>query len=94
MASFRQIAGAARALLPTAEQRCSKYLNNGLERDHGHLKQRLRPRRGFKQCASADILTRGHALVQNLRHGFSALTAPVPRPRRLAAAWLQLARTS
>jgi IS6 family transposase len=66
---------ALRALLPTAEHRCSKYLNNGLERDHGHLKQRLRPMRGFKQCASADILTRGHALVQNLRNGFSSLTA-------------------
>ena len=49
--------------------------------------------RGFKQRASADILTRGHALVQNLRNGFSSLTPQVPRPRRLAAAWLQLART-
>jgi transposase-like protein len=84
---------ALRALLPTAEHRCSKYLNNGLERDHGHLKQRLRPMRGFKQRASADILTRGHALVQNLRNGFSSLTAPVPRALRLATAWLQLART-
>jgi transposase-like protein len=84
---------ALRALLPTAEHRCSKYLNNGLERDHGHLKQRLRPMRGFKQCASADVLPRGHALVQNLQNGFCSLTAPVPRPLRLATAWLQLART-
>jgi transposase, IS6 family len=83
---------ALRALLPAAEHRCSKYLNNGLERDHGHLKQRLRPMRCFKQCASADSLTRGHALVRNLRNGFSSLTAQVPRPLRLAAAWLQLAR--
>jgi transposase, IS6 family len=84
---------ALRALLPTAEHRCSKYLNNGLERDHSHLKQRVHPMRGFKQLASADSLTRGHALVQNLRHGFSSLTTQVPRPLRLAAAWLQLART-
>ena len=35
-----------RALLPAAEHRSSKYLNNGLERDHGHLKQRLRLMRG------------------------------------------------
>ena len=81
-----------RALLPAAEHRTSKYLNNGLERDHGHLKQRLRPMRGFKQQASADVLTRGHALVQNLRNGSSSLTAHVPRPLRLATAWPQLAR--
>jgi transposase, IS6 family len=83
---------ALRALLPIAEHRSSKYLNNGLERDHGHLKQRLRPMRGFKQLASADILTRGHGLVQNLRDGFSSLTADVPRPLRLAKARPQLAR--
>ena len=83
---------ALRAVLPAAGHRCSKYLNNGLERDHGYLKQRLRPMRGFKQCASADILTRGHAVVQNLRNGFSSLTAQVPRPLRLAMAWPQLAR--
>jgi transposase, IS6 family len=83
---------ALRVLLPTAEHRTSKYLNNSLERDHGHLKQRLRPMRGFKQLASGDRLTRGHALVQNLRNGFSTLTERVPRPLRLAAAWPQLAR--
>ena len=77
--------------MPTAEHRCSKYLNNGLERDHGHLKQRLRPMRGFKQFASADVLTRGHALLQNLRNGFSVLTAPLRRPLRLATVWPRLA---
>jgi transposase-like protein len=83
---------ALRALLPTAEQRCSKYLNNGLERDHGHLKQRVRPMRGFKRLASADVFARGHALIQNLRHGYSILTTGVARPLRLAAAWPQLTR--
>ena len=68
------------------------YCDHAIERDHGHLKQRLRPMRGFKQLASADILTRGHALVQNLRNGFSSLTGDVPRPLRLATAWPQLAR--
>jgi transposase-like protein len=82
---------ALRTLLPTAEHRSSKYLNTGLERDHGHLKQRLRPMRGFKQLESADILARGHALIQNLRNGFSSLTADVPRALRLATAWPQLA---
>ena len=83
---------ALRTLLPDAEHRTSKYLNNGLERDHGHLKQRLRPMRGLKQLAAADGFTRGHALVQNLRHGFSSLTDRVPRPLRLATDWPQLAR--
>ena len=30
---------AVRAVLPGTEHRCLKYLNNGLERDHGHLKR-------------------------------------------------------
>ena len=81
-----------RVLLPDAVHRTSKYLNNGLERDHGHLKQRLRPMRGFKQPTAADGIARGHALVQNLRNGFSSLTDRVPRPLRLATAWPQLAR--
>ena len=83
---------ALREVLPRAEHRCSKYLNNALERDHGHLKQRLRPMRGFKHPASADTVVRGHALVQNLRNGFSTLTAPVERRLRLLTAWPQLAR--
>ena len=48
--------------------------------------------RGFKRAASADTLSRGHGLVQNLRNGFSALTAAVPCPLRLATAWPHLAR--
>jgi len=69
-----------------------KYLNNGIERDHGHLKQRLYPMRGFKQVASAEHVTRGHALIQNLRNGFSTLTTGVARPLRLMTAWSQLAQ--
>src|SRR5947207_4052023 len=77
---------ALRAVLTGAEHRSSKYLNNGLERDHGHVKQRLRPMRGFKRAASADTVSRGHGLVQNLRNGFFTLTCDVPRPARLATA--------
>ena len=83
---------ALRAVLPDAKHRTSKYLNNGLERDHGHLKQRLLPMRGVKQRASADRFCRGHARLQNLRNGFSSLTDRAPRPLRLATAWPQLAR--
>jgi transposase-like protein len=83
---------ALRVLLPEVEHRRSKYLNNGLERDHSHLKQRLYPMRGFKRGASADTLSRGHALIRNLRGGFSPLTAAVTPNLRLAAAWEQLTR--
>ncbi len=48
--------------------------------------------RGFKRLASADIFTRGHALIQNLRHGYSTLTTGVARPLRVAAAWPPLTR--
>jgi putative transposase len=81
---------ALRTLLPGVDHRCSKYLNNGLERDHQHLKQRLYPMRGFKQAASATIRARGHAFLQNLRNGCSMLTAAVPRQLRLMTAWAQL----
>jgi transposase-like protein len=83
---------ALRNVLPDAEHRCSKFLNNGLERDHGHLKQRVRPMRGFKQAASAQVLVRGHALAQNLRNGFSTLTEHISRPLCLLTAWAVLAQ--
>ncbi len=81
---------ALRKVLPTVEHRRSRYLNNGVERDHGHLKQRLYPMRGFKRPASADLLTRGHALIRNLRNGFSELTVRIAQPLRLATAWSRL----
>ncbi len=83
---------ALRVVLPQVEHRTSKYLNNGIERDHGHLKQRLYPMRGFKQATSADRVSRGHALIQNLRNGFSTLTAEISRSLRLMTAWSELAR--
>ncbi len=38
---------ALRTVLPHVVHRRSRYLNNGIERDHGQLKQRVRPMRGF-----------------------------------------------
>jgi transposase, IS6 family len=81
---------ALRAVLPGVEHRRSKDPNNGLERDHSHLKQRLYPMRGFKRGAAADTLARGHALIRNLRGGFSRLTKDVAPNLRLATAWPQL----
>ena len=81
---------ALRSVLPGVDHRRSKYLNNGLERDHSHLKQRLYSMRGFKRDTSADVLARGHALLRNLRGGFSSLTVNVPPHLRLATAWARL----
>ena len=82
---------ALRSVLSNVEHRRSRYLNHGLERDHGQLQQRLRSMRGFTSAASADRLVRGHGLIQNLRNGFSTLTQAVPRQLRLMTAWQQLA---
>jgi transposase, IS6 family len=83
---------ALRAVLPGVEHRRSKYLNNGLEREHSHLKQRRYPMRSVKRGLSADTLARGHALIRNLRGGFSSLTKYVAPTLRLAVAWPPLAQ--
>ena len=81
---------ALRAALPGVEHRSSHYLNNGLERDHQHLKGRVRPMRHFKRLARANTFCRGHALIRNLGRGFSRLTAHIPPRLRLASAWTVL----
>src|SRR5207245_3886448 len=43
--------------------RTGRYRTNGIERDHGFLKERLRPMRGLKSSSSAAVLVVGHALV-------------------------------
>jgi transposase-like protein len=78
-------------VLPHVEHRTSKFLNNRLERDHQHLKGRVRPMRRFKRAGTASTFCRGHALIRNLRQGFSPLTAAVPPRPRLATAWPLLA---
>jgi transposase, IS6 family len=82
---------ALRTLLPTVEHRCSKYLNNGLERDHQFLKGRVRPMRRFKSTATASTFCRGHALIRNLGRGFSGLAPGAAPHLRLATAWTALA---
>ncbi len=84
---------ALRAVLPLAEHRSSKYLNNGLERDHQHLKGRVRPMRRLKSVDSASTFCRGHALIRNLAHGYSSLAAEAAPRVRLATAWSALAAT-
>ncbi len=77
---------AVRTVLPKVEQRTSKYLNNGLERDHQHLKGRVRPMRRFKTTEGASNFCQGHALIRNLGRGHSSLTVGVAPRVRLATA--------
>ena len=90
---------ALRVVLPTVEHRTSKYLNNGLERDHQHLKQRLYPMRGFKQ-ASVGRSPRSRPRVhpkpaQRLLHAHRhSATAPAPHDRVVAADPGDLARAA
>ncbi len=82
---------ALHAVLPAVEHRSAKYLNNRLERDHQHLKGRVRPMRRFKTTASASTFCRGHTAIRNLARGFSELTATIAPRLWLATAWSGLA---
>ncbi|EIV92818.1 DDE-type integrase/transposase/recombinase, partial [Frankia sp. QA3] len=56
-------------LLPEACHADAARENNRIETDHGRWKARLRPMRGLKRPRSAQTVSAGHALVQNLRRG-------------------------
>jgi hypothetical protein len=56
-------------LAPAACHVTEQYGNNPIEADHGRLKSRLRPMRGLKQLRCAQIITAGHAFIQNIRRG-------------------------
>jgi transposase-like protein len=78
-------------LLPAAWHRTDRYANNWVEADHGRLKARLRPMRGFKRDRSVRVIIAGHGFVQNLRRGHYELAAEEPPNRRVAAAFHELA---
>jgi DDE domain len=73
------------AAVPGVLHRTGRYRTNGLERDHGFLKDRLRPMRGLKSVVSAAIFMSGHALMRNIRRGFYRIVESVPE--RLVFAW-------
>jgi len=58
------------ATRPPVAHETGKAVQQRIERDHQHLKGRLRPTRGFKTLAGARVLCRGHAFLRNLRGGF------------------------
>jgi len=61
------------AALPPVAHETGKAVQQRIERDHQHLKGRLRPTRGFKTLAGARVLCRGHAFLRNLRGGLHDL---------------------
>ncbi len=80
-------------LMPAAFHNTEQYANNRIEADHGRLKARLRPMRGLKRDHTARVIIRGHALMQNIRHGHYELGADVRPHQRIAAVFTELART-
>ena len=72
--------------LPPALHETGKLVQQRIERDHQHLKGRLRSTRGFKTLAGARVLCRRHAFLRNLRGGCYDLgrlvnaTGLVPQP--------------
>jgi IS6 family transposase len=71
------------AVLPDVLHETGKRPQQRIERDHQHLKGRVRGMRGFKTIAGARVLCRAHAFLRNLRGGFydleGALVAPALR---------------
>jgi transposase-like protein len=64
-------------LLP-ARHHVERHENNPIEADHSQLKHRLRPMRGLLTDRTAQVITAGHAFMQNLRHGHYGLAVDAP----------------
>ena len=77
-------------VVPGALHRTGRYRTNGIERDHGFLKERLRPMRGLKSQRSTAVFVVGHALVRNIWRGFYCI-AEAPKRLMLAWSWTRLA---
>ena len=61
---------ALEAVLPGTTHETGKQVQQRIERDHQHLKGRVRGMRGFKTLTGARVLCRAHAFLRNLRGGF------------------------
>jgi len=61
---------ALRTIVPEAEHITGKMEQQGIERDHQHLKGRTRSIRGFQQLGCARVVCEGHGFMRNLRDGF------------------------
>ena len=63
--------------LPPVAHETGKLPQQRIERDHQHLKGRLRPMRGFKTLTGARLICRAHAFLRNLRRHFFAFNEAV-----------------
>jgi len=88
---------ALEAALPPVAHEIGKAVQQRIERDHQHLKGRLRPLRGFKTLTGARVVCRAHAFLRNLRGGFYDLGRPVAaaqgQPPPVVQAWAALTGT-
>jgi IS6 family transposase len=75
---------------PGAWHHTEAYANNRLEGDHGRLKSRLRPMRGLTQLRCAQVITTGHAFIQNIRRGHYELGTEETTTLRAVAAFTEL----
>jgi transposase-like protein len=85
-------------VLPEVDHITGKMEQQGIERDHHHLKGRTRWMRGFQTICSAQVVCEGHSFIRNLDHGFYRLGLPTGDPRghraaRLVRAWDELTVT-
>jgi transposase, IS6 family len=78
-------------LVPAACHVTEQYANNSIEADHGRLKSRLRAMRGLKQLRCAQVITTGHAFIQNIHRGHYELGAEETVNLRVLAAFDELA---
>ena len=83
------------AALPPVVHETGKKVQQRIERDHQHLKGRVRGMRGFKTLAGARLVCRAHAFLRNLRGGFYdfrrvAAAAAVPSQTPTMQAWAAL----
>jgi transposase, IS6 family len=78
-------------LVPAACPLTERYGNNVIEADHGRLKSRLRPMRGLKQLRCAQVISTGHAFIQNIRRGHYELGTEQALNLRVLAAFDELA---
>jgi len=86
------------AVLPGVLHETGRVVQQRIERDHQHLKGRLRPTRGFKTLAGARVLCQGHAFLRNLRGGVYdreqlVAAAAIAPPPPAVQAWAALTGT-
>ena len=62
-------------MLPEVEHLTGKAVQQSIERDHQHLKGRLKVFRGCKTSGGAQRFCQAHGFVRHLRQGFYRLGA-------------------